>query len=143
MRENCVDASLLHRWIENKLGFAIFMSDRVVMFDGDAAKGLAISRHAISKDAIIGDVGDQQEDDQSQQQAPDKRSPDERSLSFYGQGGSGLGGGFIAIDFIAMDDSHGLNYTRTRFEPKLEVLTILHKKIDPILLSRTSKHGGI
>ena len=57
--ENRVDAGLLHRRIENQFGFAIFVSDRVVMFDGYAAKGLAIRGHAISKDAIIGQVGDQ------------------------------------------------------------------------------------
>jgi len=58
VRKNCVDASLFHGRIENELGFAIFVSDRVVMFDGYAAEGLAIGRHAISKDAIIRDISD-------------------------------------------------------------------------------------
>lgn len=59
VREHCVDASLLHRRIENEFGFAILVSNRVVMFDGYAAKGLAISGDAIAKDEIICDVRDQ------------------------------------------------------------------------------------
>lgn len=67
-----MDASLLRGRIKNKLGFAIFVRDRVVMFDGYGAKGRTISGHAISKDAIICDVGDQQEGDQGPQRLPDE-----------------------------------------------------------------------
>lgn len=59
VREKCVHAGLLHGRIKNKLGLAIFMRDRVVMFDGYAAKGPAIGGNAISKDAIICNIGDQ------------------------------------------------------------------------------------
>jgi len=59
VREECMNASLLHGRIKNKLRFAIFMLHRVVMLDGYAAKRLAIRSDPIAKDAIICDVGDQ------------------------------------------------------------------------------------
>ena len=61
MREKAVHARLLRRWIKNKLALSILVQHRVVVFDGYAAKGLAIRGHTISKYAIVCGIRDSQQ----------------------------------------------------------------------------------
>ncbi len=95
MREKAVHAGFLHRWIENKLGFPVFVRNLVVVFDGYAAKGLALRSQTISKHAIVRSIRD------SQQAHPSQK----RSQRDSPEPGAG---------FVALDCSHGLNYNRAR-----------------------------
>ncbi len=95
MWEKAVNAGFLHRWIENKLFFPVFVCDIVVVLDGYAAKGLALRRQTVSKHAIVRSIGD------SQQAYPSQ----ERSQSDSPEPGAG---------FVGLDCGHGLNYNRAR-----------------------------
>ena len=96
--EKAVHAGLLRRWIKNKLGLPVFVPHRVVVFDGYAAKGLALGRQTISKHAIVRSIRDSQQAHPSQ----------ERSQSDSPEPWAG---------FVALDRGHGLNYTRPRTGP--------------------------
>jgi hypothetical protein len=50
--EKAVHAGHRHRWIKNNLGLPVFVRHHIVVFDADAAKGLALGRQTISKHAI-------------------------------------------------------------------------------------------
>ncbi len=99
MREKVAHAGCLHRWVENKFGFPVFVRDLVVVFDGYAAKGLALRRQTISKHAIVRGKRDSQQAQPSQ----------ERSQNHSPEPGAGL---------VALDRSHGLNYNRARSGPE-------------------------
>ncbi len=97
--EKAVHAGLLHRRIENKLGLPVFVRHLVVVFDGYAAKGLALGCQTISKHAIVGSIGDSEQARRSQERLQSD-SPKPRA------------------GFIGWDRSHGLNYTRARTGPE-------------------------
>ena len=61
MREKAVHAGLLHWWIKNKLGFPVFTRNRVVVFDGYAAEGLAFRGQTIAKHAVVRSIRDSQQ----------------------------------------------------------------------------------
>ena len=67
MWEKTVHAGLLHGWIKNHLGLPVFVCDRVVVFDGYAAKGLVICGETVSKHAIVRSVRDPQQTQRSQE----------------------------------------------------------------------------
>ena len=98
MWEKAVHAGLLHRWIKNNLGLPVLVRHRIVVFDGYAAKGLALGGQTISKHAIVRTVRDSQQAHPSQ----------ERSQSDSPEPWAG---------FVAFDRGHPLNYTRPRTPP--------------------------
>jgi len=112
--EKAVHADLLYRWIKNKLGLPVFVCNRVVVFDGYAAKGLALRCQTVSKHAIVRTIRDSQQAHPSQ----------ERSQSDSPEPWPGLVAGFVAFD-----RGHPLNYTRQRTDPGTAALTILHKNL--------------
>ena len=95
MWEKAVHAGFLHRWIENKLGFPVFVGNLVVVFDGYAAKGLALRHQTISKYGTVRSIRDSQQ----------TRASQERPQSDSPEPGAG---------FVAFDRDHGLNYNRAR-----------------------------
>jgi len=107
--EKAVHACFLHRWIKNNLGFPVFVCHLVVVFDGYAAKGLALRRETVSKHPIVRTIRDSQQAHPSQQ-----RSQSDSPEPWAG--------------FVAFGRVHGLNYNRARTGPETEVLTILHIK---------------
>ena len=124
-------AGFLHRRFENNFGLPVFVRHRIVVFDGYAAKGLALGCQTISKHAIVGSVSDSQQAHRSQEQSQND-SPEPRA-------------GFVRLDY-----GHGLNYTRARTCLESEVLTILHIKTRPDslellreLATRRSTHTSI
>lgn len=128
MREEAVHAGFLHRRIKNKLGFPVFVSHLVIVFDSYSAKGLAPCGQTISKHAKVGTVCDSQQG-QRRQQYPQNDSTEPRAGSIAG--------------FINFDRDHSLNYTRRQTRPDAGALTILHKKTRHDLLSRASKRGSV
>jgi len=130
--EKAVHAGLLHGWIKNKLGLAIFVRDRVVVLHGYAAKGLAVRCQTISKYSIVRGVRDSQ-----QNRSRQERSYCVRSGSDSPERGAGSGAGFVFSD-----RGHGLNYTRLRIGSGCGVLTILHKKLDPKCLPARQNDSG-
>ena len=84
MWEKAVHASLLHRWIKDKLVLPVFMVHRVVVFDGYAAKGLALRRQTIAKHAVVCSIRDYQQAHPSQHRSQ-RDSPEP-------------GAGFVALD---------------------------------------------
>jgi hypothetical protein len=122
--KKAVHAGLLHRWIKNNLGLPVFVRHLVVVFDSYAAEGLALRRQTVSKHAIVRTIRDSQQNQRRQQQSRrDSPAP--------------------WAGFVALNRSHGLNYTRPRTGPETEVLTILHKKLDPIYSPTRQKCVGI
>ncbi len=67
--EEAVHAGLLHGWIKNHLGPPVFVRDRIIVFDGYAAKGLVIRCQAVSKYAIVRSICDSQQTQPSQEQS--------------------------------------------------------------------------
>ena len=114
MWEKAVHADLLHRWIKNNLGLPVFVCNRVVVFDGYAAKRLVIRCQAVSKHAIVRTIRDSQQAHPSQERSQSD-SPEPWP-------------GFVA-GFVAFDRGHPLNYTRPRTDPGTAALTILHKNL--------------
>ena len=117
MWEEAVHAGLLHRRIKNKLGLPVFVRHRVVVFDGYAAKGLALRRQTIAEHTIIRTIRDS-EQAQPSQAGSQNDSPEPEA---------GLVGGFAVFD-----RSHGLNYICPRTSPQTKALTILHKKLGSV-----------
>jgi hypothetical protein len=73
--KKAMHASLLHRWIKNELALPVFVQHCVVVFDGYAAKGLALGSQTISKNAIVRTIDDCQQtrarQDRSQSDLPE------------------------------------------------------------------------
>jgi hypothetical protein len=122
--KKAVHAGLRHRGIKNNLGLPVFVGHHIVVFDADAAKGLAISRQTISKHAVVRGIRDSQQGHRSQERSQ-RDSPESSPERWVG----------FAAGFVALDRGHALNYTRARTGPETEVLTILHKKLGSIYSS--------
>jgi len=105
--EKAVHAGHRHRWIKNNLGLPVFVRHHIVVFDADAAKGLALGRQTISKHAIVRGIRDSQQGHRSQERSQNdspESSPERRA-------------GLVA-GFVAFDRGHALNYTRARTGPE-------------------------
>jgi len=107
MREKAVHAGLRRRRIKNNLGLAVFVRHHIVVFDGYAAKGLALGCQTIAKHAIVRGIRDSQQGHRSQEQSQND-SPEPSPERWIGS----------VAGFVAFDRGHRLHYTRTRTGPK-------------------------
>jgi len=125
--EKTVHARLLHRRIENNFGLPVFVRHRVVVFDGYAAKGLALRGQTISKHGIVRAIRDSQ-----QAHASQERSQGDSPEPWVG---------LVAAGFAVFDCGHG---------PIISVRELVRgrsvdnssQKTRPDLLSRASKGCG-
>ena len=107
MWKKAVHAGLRHRGIKNNLGLAVFVRHHIVVFDGYAAKGLALGCQTIAKHAIVRGIRDSQQGHRSQEQSQND-SPEPSPEPWTGS----------VAGFVAFDRGHGLHYTRARAGPK-------------------------
>jgi hypothetical protein len=97
MWEKTVHAGLLHWWIENDLGLAVFVRYLVIVLDAHAAKGLVICGQTVSKHAIVRTIQDSEQTQSSHERSPgDSLEP---WAAFF-------------IGLVTFDLVHRLNYTR-------------------------------
>ncbi len=97
MWEKTVHAGLLHWWIENDLGLAVFVRYLVIVLDAHAAKGLVICGQTVSKHAIVRTIDDSEQTDSCLDRTPgDSLEP---WAAFF-------------IGLVTFDLVHRLNYTR-------------------------------